>query len=76
MRTPAIGHCSPMADQQRTNGGAHRDGPVEEHRDHPTANHPLHGERRPVVTPVLAVIGLVVAIGIVFAVVTWLRYTT
>jgi len=49
---------------------------VEEHRDHPTADHPLHGERRPVVTPVLAVVALVVVVAAVFALVTWLRYTT
>lgn len=42
----------------------------------PTADHPLHGEPRPKVVPVLAVVGLVVVVAVVFAVLTWVRYTT
>ena len=41
-----------------------------------TTNKPIHGARRPVVTPALAVIGLIALIAAIFAVVTWLRYTT
>ena len=42
----------------------------------PTADHPLHGERRPVLTPALAVIAVFVVVAAVFAVITWLRYST
>jgi len=42
----------------------------------PTTNQPLHGSRRPRVTPLLAVLALVVAVVVVFAVISWLRYNT
>jgi hypothetical protein len=42
----------------------------------PTANRPLNGEPRPLVTPILAVIGLIVAIGLIFLLITWVRYNT
>jgi hypothetical protein len=41
-----------------------------------TVNQPIHGPRRRVVTPLLAVLGLIVLILVVFAIVTWLRYST
>ena len=49
---------------------------MEEHREHPTADKPLNGPRRPTVTPVLAVLGLVVVVAVVVMVLTWLRYNT
>ena len=49
---------------------------IADERTRPTADHPLHGERRPLATPILAVLGLVAAIAVVFLVITWLRYST
>ena len=37
---------------------------------------PMHGERRPQLPALLAVLGLIAAIVLVFAVITLLRYTT
>lgn len=37
---------------------------------------PMHGERRPLAPAVLGVVGLVVAVVLVVALMTWLRYTT
>lgn len=51
----------------------------DEHRDErqqPTTNQPLNAEPRPLITPILAVIGLIVAIGLVFLLITWVRYNT
>lgn len=45
-------------------------------RSRPATNHPLHGRSRPLARPVLAVLGLVVGVALVFALVTWLRYST
>jgi hypothetical protein len=46
-------------------------------RDHPTTNQPLNAPGpRPRMTPALAVLALVVVVGILFAVITVLRYTT
>ena len=42
--------------------------------DRPTTNHPLHGERRPLVTPIVAVVGLVVLVVVIVLLLTWLRY--
>jgi hypothetical protein len=42
----------------------------------PTTDQPLHAEPRPNLTPMLAVIGLIVAIGLVFLLITWVRYNT
>jgi hypothetical protein len=44
--------------------------------ERPTPSKPLHGPRRPVVTPLLAVLGLLVLILVIFAIVTLLRYNT
>ena len=49
---------------------------MDDKREHPTVNHPLHGEKRPLLTPTLAVIGLVVAVVVIFGVITLLRYNT
>jgi hypothetical protein len=43
---------------------------------HPTTNHPLNGEPRPFLLPALAVVGLIVAIGLLFLFITWVRYNT
>jgi hypothetical protein len=48
----------------------------EERRPHATTNQPVNAEPRPQVTPVLAVIGLVVVIALIFIVIGVLRYTT
>ena len=46
-------------------------------REHPTTNQPLNAPGpRPKVTPLLAVLGLVVLVAVVFAVITLLRYNT
>jgi hypothetical protein len=45
-------------------------------RSRPTTNHPLHGPSRPLAKPVVAVLGLVVVVALVFVAITWLRYTT
>jgi hypothetical protein len=42
----------------------------------PTTNHPLNARPRPVVPAVLAVIGLIVAIGVLFLFLTWVRYNS
>ena len=42
----------------------------------PTTDQPLNAEPRPNLTPMLAVIGLVVAIGLLFLLITWVRYNT
>jgi hypothetical protein len=42
----------------------------------PTTNQPLNAERRPLLLPALAVVGLIVTIGVVFLLITWLRYNT
>jgi hypothetical protein len=42
----------------------------------PTTDQPLNAEPRPTLTPMLAVIGLIVAIGLVFLLITWVRYNT
>ena len=44
----------------------------EDERDQPTTNQPLHGERRPLVTPVLAVVGLVVGLVALMLFLIWL----
>jgi hypothetical protein len=44
--------------------------------ERPTPSKPLHGPRRPVVTPLLAVFGVLVLILVIFAIVTLLRYNT
>ena len=48
----------------------------DEQRDHADTNHPLHGEPRPLVTPIVAVVGLVVVVAVVFLLLTWIRYNT
>lgn len=42
----------------------------------PTTNHPLHGERRPLVTPIIGVVALVVLVAAVVLLLTYLRYET
>lgn len=51
-------------------------GRTDDDRERPTTNHPLNAPPRRMLTPTLAVIGLIVVIAIVFLVVTWLRYHT
>jgi hypothetical protein len=48
----------------------------EEEHPHASTNQPVNAEPRPKVTPVLAVMGLVVLIALVFIVISVLRYTT
>jgi hypothetical protein len=43
--------------------------------EHP-ANQPLHGPRRRLLPAVVGVMALVVVILLVFALITWVRYTT
>lgn len=42
----------------------------------PTTNQPLNAEPRPLGRPVLAVIGMILAIGLLFLFITWVRYNT
>jgi hypothetical protein len=42
----------------------------------PTTDQPLNAEPRRNLTPTLAVIGLILAIGLVFLLITWVRYNT
>lgn len=44
--------------------------------ERPSPSKPLHGERRPLVTPLLAVIGIIVLILVVFAVLTFVTWST
>jgi hypothetical protein len=44
--------------------------------ERPTPTKPLHGPRRPVVTPLLGAIGVIVFILLIFAVVTWVTWST
>ena len=44
----------------------------EEERDLPTTNQPLHGERRPLVTPIVAVVALVVGLVALMLFLIWL----
>jgi hypothetical protein len=46
-------------------------------RDRPTTNQPLNAPGpRPKVTPLLAVLGMIILVAVVFAVITLLRYNT
>jgi hypothetical protein len=48
---------------------------MDEHeQERPQVNQPLHGEPRPRLSPVLAVVGMVVALVVVVAIITLLRY--
>lgn len=49
---------------------------MEDDRARPTTNQPLNAEPRRKTPAVLAVLGLVVAIALVFFAITWLRYST
>ena len=59
-----------MADKQGTRGAGDGRDVV------PSTNQPLHGERRPTWTPILGVVLMVVVVLGIFALITWLRYTT
>jgi hypothetical protein len=45
-------------------------------RERPTTNQPLNAERRPRLSPLLAVIGLLVVIAVIFLVITYLQQHT
>jgi hypothetical protein len=45
-------------------------------RRHPSTNHPLNGPRRPLVTPIVGVIGVVVLVAVIVLVLTLVRYHT
>lgn len=49
--------------------------PTDDH-DRPTVDQPLNAEPRPRVTPLLAVLALLVVVALVFALITWTRYST
>ena len=49
---------------------------MDDDRDRPTTNQPLNAEPRPKYTPLLAVLGLILAIALIFAVLMYLRYNT
>ena len=50
---------------------------ISDEHPHPTTNQPYNADKpRPVWTPLLAVLGLVLVIALVFAAITWLRYNT
>jgi fatty acid desaturase len=54
----------------------HQDETHDEH-PHATTNQPYNADKpRPMWTPLLAVIGLMLVIAVVFAAITWLRYNT
>lgn len=48
----------------------------EDGRRFPTADQPLNAEKRPLLSPALAVVALVAVVAGLVAVLTWLRYTT
>lgn len=50
--------------------------PVDDDRERPTTNQPLHGERRPLAGPLLAVLVLIALIAGIFLLVNYLRYST
>ena len=45
-------------------------------REHPTTNHPLHGERRPLASPIVAVVALVVGLVALMLFLIWLTRST
>ena len=47
---------------------------LNEERPHP--NQPLNAEPRPFLMPLLGAVGLLVAIGLIFLFITWVRYNT
>lgn len=59
-----------MSDSQPEHGSTADD------HERPTVDQPLNAEPRPRVTPVLAVVALLVVVALVFALVTWTRYAT
>ena len=51
--------------------------PMDDDRERPTTNQPLNAPGpRPKVTPILAVLGLLAAIALIFIVISLLRYNT
>ncbi|GAA4688921.1 hypothetical protein [Nocardioides nanhaiensis] len=54
----------------------HDRSPEADGSDRPSVDQPLNAEPRPQVTPVLAVVALLVVVGAVFALITWTRYAT
>lgn len=48
----------------------------ESHERRPTVDHPLNAAPRRSTTPALAVLGLIVAIALLFLFITWVRYST
>ena len=51
--------------------------PMDDHRERPTTNQPLNAPGpRPKVTPLLAVVGLLAVIALIFVVISLLRYNT
>ena len=48
----------------------------DDERHHATTSQPLNAEPRPRITPILAVVGLVVVVAVVFLLLTGLRYNT
>jgi hypothetical protein len=49
---------------------------MDDERDLPTSNQPLHGEKRKLAPALLAVLGILVVVAVVFIVTLWLRYNT
>ena len=48
----------------------------DDHERLPRSNQPLHGDRRPLLKPALALVGLLVLLAVIFGVITVLRYST
>ncbi|GAA3829817.1 hypothetical protein [Nocardioides panacisoli] len=49
---------------------------MDDERELPTSNHPLHGEKRKLAPALLAVFGILLVVALVFVVTLWLRYNT
>jgi hypothetical protein len=41
--------------------------------EHPRTNQPLHGKERPKWWPLLAVVGLIVVLAVIFLLLTWVQ---
>jgi len=49
---------------------------TDDHRDLPTTDHPLHGEKRSKTRPLLILLGIFVLAVLIYLVGLWVRYNT
>ncbi len=60
----------------RSGPAGDRGGMDEQHQERPTTNKPLNGPRKGAIGPAFAVVGLVIAVVVIFAIITLLRYNS